>query len=65
MILPVVSYVYDNLFIARTEEEKLSVYENRVLGRTYGPMAEDGTDECRTQDDGEGEMGRTCIGWER
>jgi len=43
IILPVVLYGYETWSLTLREERRLRVFENRVLGRVYGPKRDEVT----------------------
>jgi hypothetical protein len=45
IILPVVLYRYKTLSLTLREECRLQVFENRVLGRIFGPKMDEVTGE--------------------
>ena len=45
--MPVVFYGYETWSLTLREERRLSVFENRVLGRIFGPERDEGTEEWR------------------
>jgi hypothetical protein len=47
IILPVVSYECETWSLALREEQRLRLFENRVLRRTYGPKRDEVTGEWR------------------
>jgi len=47
IILLVVFYGYGTWSLTLREERRLSVFENRVLGRTFGPVRDEVTGEWR------------------
>jgi hypothetical protein len=47
IILPVVSYGYETWSLTLREEHGLKVFENRVLGRIFGPKRDEVTGEWR------------------
>ena len=47
VILPVVLYGCENWSLTLREEHRLRVFENRVLGRIFGPKRDKVTRECR------------------
>jgi hypothetical protein len=47
IILPVVLYGYENWSLTLREEQRLRVFENRVLRRIFGPKREETTGEWR------------------
>ena len=46
IILPVVLYGSETWFLTLREERRLSVFENRVLRRLFGPKRDEVTGEC-------------------
>ena len=48
IILPVVLYGCENWSLTLREERRLSVFENRVLRRIFGPQRDEVTGEWRT-----------------
>jgi hypothetical protein len=47
IILPVVSYGCETWSLTLREEQRLRLFENRVLRRTYGPKRDEVTGEWR------------------
>jgi hypothetical protein len=47
IILPVVLYGCETWLLILREERRLSVFENRVLSRIFGPKRDEVTGECR------------------
>jgi hypothetical protein len=47
IILPVVLYGYATWCLALREKHRMSVFENRVLGRIFGPKRDDVTGEWK------------------
>jgi hypothetical protein len=45
IILPVVLYGYETLSLTLSEEDRLRVFENRVLRRIFGPKKDEVTGE--------------------
>jgi hypothetical protein len=47
IILPVVLYGRETWFLTLREEQRLRVFENRVLRRIFGPKRDEARGECR------------------
>jgi hypothetical protein len=48
VVLPVVLYVCETWSVTLREEQRLRVFENRVLRRIFGPKRDEATGELRT-----------------
>jgi hypothetical protein len=46
-VLPVVLYWYETWYLTLREEQRLRLFENRVLGRIFGPKGDEVTGEWR------------------
>jgi hypothetical protein len=53
LILPVVLYGCESLYLTLREEDRLRVFEYRVLGRIFGPKRDEVTGEWRKLHNGE------------
>ena len=53
VILPVILYGYETWTLTLREEKRLQVFENKVLGKIFGPKGDEQTAEWRRLHNGE------------